>query len=226
MLCGAGALGCEFLKLFALMGIGNITVVDADSIALSNLSRQFLFQQADVGKNKAFVAAGKAQLINPEISIKHMEYFINNENEKEIYNSDFWYEFTAIFAAVDNLDARQFLSKKVKQYEIPLFESGTNGLKCSHQVIIPYETSGYQGEKEKEESFAMCTLKSFPYAFKHTVAAATNYYKDFFEKFMKDVDDMIKNFGELQRKMESLDKYRKLQQVFLDFLVKFSKKIG
>ena len=216
LICGAGALGCELLKLFALEGVGNITVVDADSIALSNLSRQFLFQQADVGKNKALVAAAKTQAINPEVSIKHLEYFITRENG-HIYNASFWQNFSAIFAAVDNVEARKLLSKKAKQYQIPMFESGTNGLRCSHQVILPFETSGYQGQKAKEESFAMCTLKSFPYAFKHTVAAAANYYRDFFEKFVKDAGDMLSDYGEFRRRVQTLDSYNQLQQVKENF---------
>ena len=54
-LVGAGALGCEFLKNFALMGIGvgpngSITVTDDDVIEKSNLSRQFLFRNRDIGR--------------------------------------------------------------------------------------------------------------------------------------------------------------------------------
>jgi ubiquitin-activating enzyme E1 len=49
---GAGALGCEFLKIFALMGLGTeglLTVADDDTIEISNLSRQFLFRSENVG---------------------------------------------------------------------------------------------------------------------------------------------------------------------------------
>ena len=54
---GAGALGCEFIKMFALMGLstkgGKLSVTDDDNIEISNLNRQFLFRKKHVGKNKS-----------------------------------------------------------------------------------------------------------------------------------------------------------------------------
>ena len=60
-LVGAGALGCEFLKMFALMGIstdkdGLVSVTDDDNIEISNLNRQFLFRKDNVGKSKSETA--------------------------------------------------------------------------------------------------------------------------------------------------------------------------
>ena len=69
---GAGATGCEFLKNFAMMGFctkdkdSKFIVTDNDSIEVSNLSRQFLFRQRDVGHSKAVTASNSVKLMNPK----------------------------------------------------------------------------------------------------------------------------------------------------------------
>lgn len=66
---GAGALGCEFLKQFSLMGMGTkglLTVADDDNIEISNLNRQFLFRKDNVGSSKAVTACARVSKMNPE----------------------------------------------------------------------------------------------------------------------------------------------------------------
>lgn len=72
---GAGAIGCELMKNFALMGVGaspngKLTVTDMDSIERSNLNRQFLFRPWDISKMKAVVAAEAIKRMNPDVSLE------------------------------------------------------------------------------------------------------------------------------------------------------------
>jgi ubiquitin-activating enzyme E1 len=72
---GAGALGCEFVKAFALMGIGcsetgKVSVTDNDNIEVSNLNRQFLFRKNNVGHSKSEVACQIAKEMNPALNVK------------------------------------------------------------------------------------------------------------------------------------------------------------
>jgi ubiquitin-activating enzyme E1 len=99
-LVGAGALGCEFLKNFALMGIaasdapphptsrndvsthGCVTVTDDDTIEKSNLSRQFLFRDWDIGGFKAAVAGAAAKNINPAFQARLLQNRVSTETEE------------------------------------------------------------------------------------------------------------------------------------------------
>lgn len=69
LILGAGALGNEILKNLALMGVGNLLVVDFDHVERSNLSRSVLFRDADIGRSKAETAARAAAALNPDIRV-------------------------------------------------------------------------------------------------------------------------------------------------------------
>lgn len=71
---GCGALGCEYLKNFALLGVGTgaqggIVVTDNDRIEISNLNRQFLFREKNVGQPKSVAAAHAAHVMNPHMKV-------------------------------------------------------------------------------------------------------------------------------------------------------------
>ncbi len=66
---GAGGLGAPSLPPLAAGGVGRITIIDDDVVELSNLQRQTLFTTADIGRQKAVVAAERLRALNPEISV-------------------------------------------------------------------------------------------------------------------------------------------------------------
>ena len=66
---GAGGLGCAALPYLASTGIGHITIYDDDTISRSNLHRQTLYKDSEIGQNKAENAAAYARALNPEITI-------------------------------------------------------------------------------------------------------------------------------------------------------------
>ena len=83
---GAGALGCEYVKAFALMGVGcsvegKVTVTDNDNIEVSNLNRQFLFRKNNVGDSKSGVACRIAKEINPNLNVLSQKLFVAESTE-------------------------------------------------------------------------------------------------------------------------------------------------
>ena len=71
LVVGAGALGNEIVKNLALVGVGNISIVDMDHIENSNLARCIFFRDDDTGKPKAEILARAASKINPDITTSH-----------------------------------------------------------------------------------------------------------------------------------------------------------
>ncbi len=86
---GAGGLGCPVLQYLTSMGVGTIGIVDFDTVEISNLHRQILYSNEDIGKSKALVAAEKLSKQNPSINIIVHNTLINESNaEKILFNYD------------------------------------------------------------------------------------------------------------------------------------------
>jgi molybdopterin/thiamine biosynthesis adenylyltransferase/DNA-binding transcriptional regulator YhcF (GntR family) len=79
LVVGAGALGNEVIKNLVLMGIGNIYILDFDTIELANLSRSVLYRESDSGREKAEVAAARAKEINPGVHVQYLHGDVNTQ---------------------------------------------------------------------------------------------------------------------------------------------------
>ncbi|MFT6850333.1 MAG: molybdopterin/thiamine biosynthesis adenylyltransferase/rhodanese-related sulfurtransferase [Sphingobacteriales bacterium] len=84
LVIGAGGLGSPVLSYLAAAGVGNITIVDGDVVDLSNLQRQVIFSEADLGINKAIAAKQKLEKLNPSINIQAIEKYFSIENALEL----------------------------------------------------------------------------------------------------------------------------------------------
>jgi len=163
-----------------MMGIGNQTITDMDTIEKSNLSRQFLFRNSDIGKSKAEVASKKAKNMNPNINIQYKLNKVGTETE-HIFNKSFYQNIDCIVNALDNVNARIYMDNQTITYCKPLLESGTLGLKGNTQVILPNLSETYQSTTDKTEDFIpICTLKNFPYEIAHCIQWAREQFESLF----------------------------------------------
>ena len=186
-LVGTGAIGCEMLKNYAMIGLatgfqGQIFVTDNDSIEKSNLNRQFLFRSKDVGKQKSDCAAEAVQAMNPDLKGKIVRFTdrIGPESE-DIFHEEFWGKLDGVTNALDNVEARTYVDRRCVFFMKPLLESGTLGTKGNTQVILPRLTESYSSSQDPpEQSFPMCTLRSFPNKIEHTIAWARETFQSYF----------------------------------------------
>ena len=153
---GAGAIGCELLKNYAMLGVGTgkpteaiktggqIVLTDPDIIEVSNLNRQFLFREKHLRKPKSQTAAAAAIYMNPDLKgniIARLDKVCEATNH--IYTDKFFEDITVVTNALDNVQARKYIDIRCVTAKTPLLESGTLGPKGHVQVILPYKTESY-----------------------------------------------------------------------------------
>lgn len=200
-LVGSGALGCEFLKNLALMGVscnkqGKLTVTDDDVIEKSNLSRQFLFRDWNIGQAKSTVAATAAASINSQLQVEALQNRVGPETEN-VFDDTFWENLSVVINALDNINARLYVDQRCLYFQKPLLESGTLGAKCNTQMVIPHLTENYGASRDPPEKQApMCTLHSFPHNIDHCLTWARSEFEGLLEKIPAEVNAYLSNPSE------------------------------
>merc|ERR1719412_790959 len=98
LMVGAGGIGCELLKNLVLSGFKNITIIDLDTIEVTNLNRQVLFHREHVGRSKAEVSRESAISYVPDANIKALHGSITTSE----YQVSFFKQFDIVLNALDN----------------------------------------------------------------------------------------------------------------------------
>lgn len=203
-LVGAGAIGCELLKNFALIGLGvgekgHITITDMDFIERSNLNRQFLFRSQDIGKPKSEVAAKAVREMNPMIKITAHQNRLDPDSEG-LYDYNFFMGLDGVAAALDNVEARVYLDKCCVQHQKPMLEGGTLGSKGHTLVVVPHLTESYgPGIKSSNNAIPLCTLKNFPHRIEHTLQWARDQFEGLFKQTPENVNVFLRDAGFVER---------------------------
>eukprot|EP00117_Sycon_ciliatum_P042930 scpid51679/ scgid4471/ SUMO-activating enzyme subunit 2; Anthracycline-associated resistance ARX; Ubiquitin-like 1-activating enzyme E1B len=177
LMVGAGGIGCELLKNLVLSGFQNIEVIDLDTIDVSNLNRQFLFQKRHVGKPKAEVAKDSALSFNPRANIKSHHASVFNPE----YSTNYFKQFTLVLNALDNKAARSHVNRMCLAADVPLVESGTAGYLGQVTVIKKGETECYDClPKPTAKTFPGCTIRNTPSEPIHCIVWAKHLFNQLF----------------------------------------------
>ncbi|KAK9900867.1 hypothetical protein P389DRAFT_157380 [Cystobasidium minutum MCA 4210] len=177
LVVGAGGLGCEILTNLALLGFKDIHVIDLDTIDISNLNRQFLFRQKDVGQPKAEVAARFIMQRVP--GVKVTPYFGKIQDKGD----DYYMQFNIVVAGLDSIEARRWLNIKLvslvdeenPESLKPMIDGGTEGFGGQARVILPSITACYEcglNLHAPRQTYPICTIQSTPRLPEHCIAWA------------------------------------------------------
>lgn len=119
---GAGGLASPVLTYLTCAGVGAITLADYDIVSESNLNRQFLYHEGDIGMPKAQRAKEVLSELNSEITIKSISEKLNENNILEVINGA-----NVVIDCVDNVETRLLVNRACLKRNIPLVEGGVNG---------------------------------------------------------------------------------------------------
>ena len=153
---GVGGLGNPIASRLVAMGIGKIRIVDRDVVELSNLHRQTMFDESDIGQIKVEAAAKKLKKMNPDVSIEALPVSVNDYTSLDIIEG-----CDVVLDALDSVNARYSLNKACIKKNIPLVTGAAVGVSGQAFTIIPKETACYHClfPALDEDSMPTCSIE-------------------------------------------------------------------
>lgn len=139
LVVGAGALGNEAIKNFALLGAGTIVVIDKDEVEASNLSRSVLFRQEDGGKPKAEVAARRASELNPDSRLIPIQGDVLDDLGLGVFR-----EIDVVVGCLDNREARLWVNRQCWKTSTPWVDAGIQEIQGVVKIFTPPDSACYE----------------------------------------------------------------------------------
>jgi len=134
-IAGAGGLGCPAALFLTVAGIGKIKLCDFGSVEPTNLNRQILYREADIGKEKVLCAAEALTRLNPHAVIEPLHEKITQASVAQLIDTSH-----IILDCLDNFETRHILNRYAVQARIPLIHAGIEGFAGQLTVIHSPET--------------------------------------------------------------------------------------
>jgi len=153
---GVGGLGNPITTRLAAMGVGKIRIVDRDVIELSNLHRQTMFNEDDVGQVKVETAAKKLRKLNPDIIIEELPVSVNDFTAFDVVDG-----CDVVIDALDSVNARYSLNKACIEKKIPFVTGAAVGVTGQWFTILPNESACYHClfPALDEDSMPTCSIE-------------------------------------------------------------------
>jgi adenylyltransferase/sulfurtransferase len=133
---GTGGIGNPVVTQLAAMGVGNLKIVDRDVVELSNLHRQHLYNESDLGRVKVEVAAEQLKKLNPQVEVEAVPVSITKYTAENVVRG-----MDVIIDALDSVDARYALNDACIKYNVPFIYGGALGMLGSVCTILPNKSA-------------------------------------------------------------------------------------
>ncbi|XZY04015.1 HesA/MoeB/ThiF family protein [Acinetobacter baumannii] len=145
LIVGAGGIGCSSAELLARAGVGKITLIDADTIEISNLQRQIAFGHEDIGRYKAEVLAKRLQKINPYICVEYFNERLDEHNiDKLVEHQD------VVLDGCDNFTTRYLVNAACKKHQVTLISASAIGFQAQ-MFMVEDDSACYECLFPKEQ---------------------------------------------------------------------------
>ena len=135
-IAGAGGLGSPIAIYLTAAGIGMIRMIDHEQVALSNLNRQILHWEEDIGRKKIDSARTKLKNLNRAVEIETISETITEGNVSQLVDG-----CDVIVDAMDNLPTRYVLNRCAIEKKVPFFHGAVNGFEGRAMTILPGKTA-------------------------------------------------------------------------------------
>ncbi|UNW08583.1 MULTISPECIES: HesA/MoeB/ThiF family protein [Acinetobacter] len=122
LIVGCGGIGCSSAELLARAGVGKITLIDADTIEVSNLQRQIAYSAEDLGFYKADILAKRLQKINPYIQVHAITAKLDDSNAAELIAQQ-----DLVLDGCDNFSTRYLVNRVCVQHQVALISASAIG---------------------------------------------------------------------------------------------------
>lgn len=134
-IAGAGGLGCPVALFLTIAGVGKLTICDSSEVYPTNLNRQTLYREWDIGKSKVYCAREALIEYNPQVDVVPLDKKVTEQTVE-----DFVGDSTIILDCLDNFTSRHILNQYSVKKSIPLIHAGIEGLSGQITFIHTPET--------------------------------------------------------------------------------------
>ena len=132
VIAGAGGLGSPIALYLTAAGVGTLRIIDNDKVELSNLNRQILHWDKDIGKSKTASAYDKLSKLNKNVTVETIHITIDDSNAAQLTEG-----FDVIVDAMDNLSTRFLLNKAALKHKVPFIHGAVSGMEGRAMTVIP-----------------------------------------------------------------------------------------